>query len=194
MSRALEKLRRIFIRRGIALSGAAIGSVLGANAVQAAPAGLAPCAAAAAAAKGAFAGPSTLSLVKGGLKSWTWLKIKTASAIGIAVLLATTTGTVTGIELSESLTKPRVIWSIFPNVFDLQPPVVAIQKAYPDTGGTSFERSGKILAINKPVEVMFAWAYDVPVGRIIFPQNLLVGNTTFSSLCQKIRKRRYVMP
>ena len=39
VSRALEKLRVFFARRGVALSASALGAVLGANAVQAAPIG-----------------------------------------------------------------------------------------------------------------------------------------------------------
>ena len=41
VNRALEKLRKIFSRRGVTLSGAIIAGAVSANSVQAAPAGLA---------------------------------------------------------------------------------------------------------------------------------------------------------
>ena len=41
VSRALEKLRTIFVKHGVTLSATAIAGALASNAVQAAPAGLA---------------------------------------------------------------------------------------------------------------------------------------------------------
>lgn len=48
VSRALEKLRAVFVKRGVTVTAAAIGAALSANAVQAAPAGMAAVIAAAA--------------------------------------------------------------------------------------------------------------------------------------------------
>lgn len=88
VTRALEKLRAFFTRRGIVLSAAAVGSLLSANAVQAAPASLAGSVAAAAVVKGTTAALSTLALVKGTLKMMTWIKLKMAASAGTACLLA----------------------------------------------------------------------------------------------------------
>jgi Flp pilus assembly protein TadD len=66
---------------------------MAANAVQAAPAGLAGTVAAAAV-QGAAAGGSTLTLIQGALKIMAWTKMKTAVATGIVVILAAGTTTV----------------------------------------------------------------------------------------------------
>jgi RNA polymerase sigma factor (sigma-70 family) len=87
VSRALEKLRKFFARRGIALSATAIAGAVAVNAVQAAPTGLA--AGAAAAATNGFATTTTLTLlVKGTMNAMNWIKIKTAIGVGAALLLA----------------------------------------------------------------------------------------------------------
>src|SRR5450432_3448762 len=75
-ARALEKLRKFFTKRGVALSGAAIASAVSANSVQAAPVALVKTISAIAVAKGAAATASTL--VKGALKLMVWTKVKTA--------------------------------------------------------------------------------------------------------------------
>jgi RNA polymerase sigma factor (sigma-70 family) len=56
VSRAVDKLRMYFLRRGITLSAAAVGSAIAANAVQAAPTGLASTVASVSFAKAANAG------------------------------------------------------------------------------------------------------------------------------------------
>jgi RNA polymerase sigma factor (sigma-70 family) len=86
VSRALEKLRTFFARRGVVLTTAVIAGTISGNSVQAAPAALANSATAIAIAKGAMAGGSTLTLVKGALKIMAWTKTK---AIVTAALVAT---------------------------------------------------------------------------------------------------------
>src|SRR5882724_11925735 len=78
VNRALEKLRKIFGKRGVTFSAAAIAGAVSTNSVQAAPVGLAKTISAVAIAKGAAAGGSTLTLVKGALKIMAWTKMKTA--------------------------------------------------------------------------------------------------------------------
>ncbi len=73
VSRALEKLRKIFAKRGVASTTAIIAGVISANSVQAAPAGLAT-AIAATAVKGSAGAVSTLTLVHGTLKIMTYAK------------------------------------------------------------------------------------------------------------------------
>jgi RNA polymerase sigma factor (sigma-70 family) len=87
VTRALEKLRAIFAKRGVTLTATVIAGTVAANSVQAAPAGLAVTVMAAA--KGAAVGSSTLTLVKGALKTMAWTKAKTAIVAGVAVILAT---------------------------------------------------------------------------------------------------------
>jgi RNA polymerase sigma factor (sigma-70 family) len=87
VSRALEKLRKLFAKRGVVLPAAALSGLLATHATQAAPAGLAA-AVTAAAAHGAPLAASTLSLVQGTLKLMAWTKMKLAVGATVVVLLA----------------------------------------------------------------------------------------------------------
>jgi hypothetical protein len=86
VSRALEKLRKFFAKRGIASTVAIIAAALSANSVHAAPAGLAATVSATAI-KGSAVAVSTLTLVKGTLKVMAWIKSKTVIAVGAGTLL-----------------------------------------------------------------------------------------------------------
>lgn len=87
VSRAVEKLRGFFNKRGVMLSSAALAAAISANAMQAAPAGLAA-AVAATAVKGTVMTASTLTLVKGTLKLMAWTKLKIAAGVCVAALVA----------------------------------------------------------------------------------------------------------
>ena len=87
VARALEKLRLIFAKQGVTLSGETIAGAISANSIQIAPAGLA--ATVAAAAKGAAASTSTLTLANGALKIMSWSKMKTPAAVGVAAIVLT---------------------------------------------------------------------------------------------------------
>jgi hypothetical protein len=89
--RAMEKLRRFFAKRGVNSTAAIIGEKISAHSVQAAPAALAKSITLMAAAKGAAASGSTLTLAKGALKIMAWTKTKTVVVVG--VLLAVAGGT-----------------------------------------------------------------------------------------------------
>ena len=99
-SRAVEKLRAFFGRRGVSVSAGVLIAAVSANSVQAAPAGLA--ATVTAAAKGVAVSASTLTLVKGALKLMAWAKAKTAIIIGAAAILATGTTAVVVGEITTS--------------------------------------------------------------------------------------------
>jgi RNA polymerase sigma factor (sigma-70 family) len=88
VSRTLEKLRKFFAKRGVAFSAAVIAGAVSTNSIQAAPVGLAKSITAVAIAKGAAAGGSTLTLVKGALKLLAWAKAKTAIVVGTTMVLA----------------------------------------------------------------------------------------------------------
>ncbi len=92
VTRALERLRHFFSKRGITLTAAGLAAAVSANSIQAAPAGLAI--SAVAAAKGSAATASTLTLVKGALKVMAWTKLKLAAVVGVAVILTASTTTV----------------------------------------------------------------------------------------------------
>ncbi len=87
VGRALEKLRKLFARRGVMLSAGALGALLTANASHAAPAGLAA-SVCAAAVHGASMTASTLGLVKGTLKLMAWTKTKFAIGATVLVVVA----------------------------------------------------------------------------------------------------------
>ena len=87
VSRALEKLRTFFARRGVSSTTAIIAGAISANSVQVAPVALAKSVTAVAVAKGAAASGSTLTLIKGALKIMAWTKAKTAIVIGAGLIL-----------------------------------------------------------------------------------------------------------
>src|SRR5581483_9124027 len=95
VARALEKLRTIFVRRGVTSTTATLTGAISANSIQAAPAALIKTTTAVALAKGATASTSTLTIVKGTLKIMAWTKAKTAIAAGIGILLVVGIGTTT---------------------------------------------------------------------------------------------------
>jgi RNA polymerase sigma factor (sigma-70 family) len=87
VGRALEKLRKLFAKRGVVLMASALGGLMAAQATQAAPLGLA-----ASVTLGALQGTSltasTLTLVKGTLKLMAWTKLKLAVGASVVLLLA----------------------------------------------------------------------------------------------------------
>ena len=90
VNRATEKLRRIFVKRGVTVSTSLLTAAVAGNAVQAAPAALASSIAAAALRKGALSA-STMLVVKGTAKMMVWAKLKTATLLiaGLAAAGAT---------------------------------------------------------------------------------------------------------
>lgn len=93
VSRATEKLRQFFIKRGITFSAAVIAGAVSANSVQAAPIGLAT-SVTIAAVKGTAVTTSTLTLIKTTLKIMTWTKLKTTAVVGAITILAAGTSTI----------------------------------------------------------------------------------------------------
>jgi RNA polymerase sigma factor (sigma-70 family) len=88
VSRALDKLRRYFTRRGVAVSIGVIASAISEGAVQAAPGTLAKSVSGIAIGKGAAATDATMAFVKGTSKLMLWAKMKTAAMTAAAILLA----------------------------------------------------------------------------------------------------------
>lgn len=87
VARALEKLRARFVKRGVALTATVIAGAVAANSVQAAPVGLAVTVTGLVA-KGTSISGAIATLVKGTMKTMTWLKLKFAAGVGVAALLA----------------------------------------------------------------------------------------------------------
>ncbi|HXR05751.1 MAG TPA: sigma-70 family RNA polymerase sigma factor [Candidatus Acidoferrum sp.] len=87
VNRALEKLRKFFVKRGVTLSAAALGAAISAHSVQAAPAGLST-AVIAAACQGSALTASTLTLAKGTLKIMAWTKFHLAVGTAAVAVIA----------------------------------------------------------------------------------------------------------
>jgi len=94
VSRAVDKLRVFFSKRGVALPAAVMVTALATRSVHAAPAGTAPAAAAAALLKGAGATGLAAAGLHGTLKLMAWTKLKTSLVFGVALLLVGGTATV----------------------------------------------------------------------------------------------------
>jgi hypothetical protein len=87
VARAVERLRGIFARDGVALSAPAIIGAVSAHSLHAAPPALAHLVVTGALAQGAAATGSALPLAKGALKLMAWTKLKiTVATIGAGVL------------------------------------------------------------------------------------------------------------
>ncbi len=109
VARALEKLRAIFVKRGVALTATVIAGAVAANSVQAAPAGLAM-KVSVIAAKGLAVTTSVTTLVNGALKIMTCAKLKLAIGITAGILFAGGAVTVAVSQISggNSLTVPEI--------------------------------------------------------------------------------------
>ncbi|MGA2853480.1 MAG: sigma-70 family RNA polymerase sigma factor [Verrucomicrobiota bacterium] len=106
VNRALEKLRKFFTKRGVDSTAATIAETISTHSVQAAPVALAKSVTAVAIVKGSIAAASTLTLVKGTMKTMTWLKLKFAIGVGVAALLA---GGVATVALSQTGSGDKLI-------------------------------------------------------------------------------------
>jgi RNA polymerase sigma factor (sigma-70 family) len=100
LSRAVERLRSFFAKRGVQLGAAVLLTALSQNAVQAAPAGL--LSQVTAAASGAAVNASVALLVKTTFKLMTWIKIKFAAVSTIAVLAVASVPVVAALATADS--------------------------------------------------------------------------------------------
>lgn len=103
IQRALEKLRKLFARRGVSLSAALLAGAMSAHSVHAAPVTLAHSTTAVALTKGALATASTLTLAQKTMNTMHWIKIKLALGVVTATLLA---GAAATIALSDNSSPP----------------------------------------------------------------------------------------
>lgn len=138
--RALEKLHRYFIQRGIGSTTDFLAREMSANFVQAAPAVLAGSVTGAVMAKGAAATASTAAVIQGTMKIMAWTKTKIAIVGGACALLAGTTAMgVYNLQLSlRAITAPPGLvawWPLDGNARD----VIGGHNGYL-TGNCSFTR------------------------------------------------------
>ena len=176
VSRALEKLQKFFLKRGISSTTATLAGAMSANSVQAAPAMLAKTATAVAFAKGASASISTLTVIKGALKVMAWTKAKTAIVVGVGVIIAlgATTLTIGKIKAHRAYQTYLDAWRIprfAPDTVAKAAPQVRIlpTKFKPPVYGALTDGTGKWAGVRATVSVMARIAYQQPPGRIYFP-------------------------
>jgi RNA polymerase sigma factor (sigma-70 family) len=101
VDRALDKLRRFFAKKSVALSATALAGALTANAAQAAPAGLAATAGATAlaGAGGTLTVTSTIVLAKGAIQMMFIAQLKTAALITAACVVVAGSGVIVAKEV-----------------------------------------------------------------------------------------------
>lgn len=169
VTRALEKLRKFFHKRGVVLSTGVIAGAISANSVHAAPTVLVKTVTAVAAAKGATASGSTLTLIKGALKIMAWTKAKMAVVAGIGILLiATTTATV---EKIQSQRNRDSLWDTGvadQNILVKGPYVVrVIPTRFPNRNAWTSIGYGKDLGIDNSANDIVRYAYGGrPYGTV----------------------------
>jgi uncharacterized protein (TIGR03435 family) len=201
--RALEKLRKFFHQRGVASTAAVIAGAISANSVQAAPVGLAKTISAIALTKGALAGGSTLTLVKGALKLMAWTKMQTALVVSAAVLLAAGTTTVTVEKISRhELSTTDLSWANDPKYWEIDlgdpdprksikshaqfdtfykliaqlPPVLILRPSRFHTNLGSMSSGDKIIARGRSMVDIVREAYDPAYkSHVILPANIPWG-------------------
>jgi uncharacterized protein (TIGR03435 family) len=204
VNRALEKLRKFFTNRGVALSGTAIAGAVSAKSVQAAPVALAKSVTAVAIAKGAAASGSTLTLIKGALKLMAWTKAKIAVVAGAGILFAAGTATITVKEIRAHETYPWQVEGYNGGVLERQPPQVRIlsSKARYGAWGFNNDKMGRVKLMGTGVSAIFVVqaAYDfhsptrtvvsasLPQGRYDYIACLPAGN---EEALQKEAKQKF---
>lgn len=182
-NRALEKLQKFFAKRGIHSTTAILAGTISANSVLVAPAALAKSLTPIALVKGATASTSTLTLIKGALKIMAWTKAKTGIVVGVGVLLAVGTASVSVEKIQQHR---RYAWQLpFPldkSIMDRVPRQVAIlpsrftswQGVVMDgkrTFGTGVQLRDIVLAAY--------WDFPMTPSRTVFPSGLSQSNYDF---------------
>lgn len=175
VSRALEKLRNFFARRGVNSTTSAIAESISAHSLQAVPVGLTKTVTLIAIAKGATASVSTLTLIKGALKIMAWTQAKTAIVAGVIIVLAAGT---TGIAVYQHQAaaranmnlwrRPRVTAAIIDTATSQ---VTIVPTKFPASAyGAMTSGDGKWVGHAMPMHDLVRIAYDWAPGRVVFPE------------------------
>ncbi len=170
-ARALEKLRKFFNRRGVALTAALIAAALSANAVQAAPATLVT-PITVAATKEAAIGVSVASLVQAALKSLFWVKCRTSLGFAAAILVVCGMAVII-VSAKNNSPKPLAASADAgaPPAESNSPATVVIREPLNDgmkfalgspPGGLAVQADGKIVVGS----VMYGWFVDDSSGSV----------------------------
>jgi RNA polymerase sigma factor (sigma-70 family) len=171
--RAVGKLQRFFLKRGIDSTAEAIAGAMSANAVLVAPASLAKTATAIGLAKGMATSTSTTTLIKGALKLMAWTKIKVTVVIGAISLLAigTTVIATKAFTPASKIVSPVIVASAYPGDWiwkgdsrnlNRVPPLLILQPSKRPTNWVPFGMQGdhRYLAEGKTVKELLAAVYS----------------------------------
>jgi uncharacterized protein (TIGR03435 family) len=181
VARGLEKLHAFFARRGIASTTAIIAGAVSANSIQAAPIALTKSITAVAVTKGATVSGSTLTLIKGALKIMAWTKMKTATVLGVATILAIGTTTVV---VKKFISPPVESYFARFETLDLDkaPPVLILRPSrYPRQGDyiittkMDLHNFGKVMRRGCTFDALLASAYDFGTERMVLPADAPKG-------------------
>jgi RNA polymerase sigma factor (sigma-70 family) len=164
VNRAVEKLRKFFAKRGVSSTTAIIAGAISVNSVQAAPVTLAKSVIAVAIVKGSTAAALTLTLVKGTMKTMTWIKIKFGVGLSVVALL---TGVATTVAVSQTSTGGQLAP---PEIFKKAQDTYASLSSYSDEGKTIAILNGMTLTttftikLSRPSFYRIEWNQPVNVG------------------------------
>jgi len=185
VDRCLGQLSHFFRRHGFATPALAVGAPLFVLSSHAAPAGLAASATTAGlAAAHSAASTSTLTFIKGALKIMTWSKVKTAVVVGVGILLAaeTTTVTVKKIEASRDNAVFEQIWSqpdsrSMDTLVHAPPALIVRPTRYParSQGYWTDSRVDHGMWVNASISELVGFAYHFPSYRAVFPADMPGG-------------------
>ena len=179
VNRAVEKLRKFFLRRGVALSAAALCGAVSAHSIQAAPIGLAA-SASAAALSGTTSSASIIALIKTTIKIMTWTKAKTTIAIGAGLLLAAGTATVGVEQIIEHRAYPWQVRNLNSGMLDSLPPQVHIVPARFSQSASSVSKDEKVVGLGYPIQAIMLTAYqERSSSRIVYSTQLPEGKFDF---------------
>jgi len=184
VNRALEKLRKFFLKRGVNSTTATIAGAISANSVQAAPVGLAKTISVVAVAKGTAAGTATLILVKGALKIMAWTKMKTAIVVGVSVLLVAGTTTVTVIETQKYNDDQWDKGEVSTRILENAPHIVKIipsKFSNNDAWASMGNGRERIYGVGNTAEELVKAVYAAESSRTIFLTTLPQGRFDFIS-------------
>ena len=174
VNRAVEKLRKFFMQRGVALSATALCAAVSTHSIQAAPVGLVA-SISAAALNGSATTTSTLALIKTTLKIMAWTKAKTAIAIGAGMLIAAGTATVTVNQIIEHRTYPWQVRNLSSDMLNRLPPQVHIVPSK-FRQSVSVSSNEKVLGISQPMQTILLTAYgETTASRMVFAAKLPEG-------------------
>jgi RNA polymerase sigma factor (sigma-70 family) len=157
VNRALEKLRRFFTKRGVALSAATLGGAMATHAVEAAPVDAASTVTATILSQGAAASASTLALVKVSLSALAWMRWRILLGFSAVILVS---GGALGLLLLN------------------RPPASPPGAAVPATGKVVLEEPIPS-APREPFTRTIRFTMDMPLGGVaVQPDGKILAGTT----------------